>query len=245
MNTPIFTRFLYNKNDVVLSLVTSILHADIEQSLFWGYELYFSGFKKEVFDILLFTFEEIMEKKLPKEIKSFLEKKKLEWEKNMNKHSIIATLIHNIATYNNIEISVKQKKMIYAVYRENDVSQYKTKTCTELDIPHYRYLRKVCKFSIINNGYESLKDYEFLKPYLKSNISREQLRENYFYHWEYCAYHTPIWKKRIENCKGKIDVENKKIIFENDEMADVFYQEYGYEPDEQPIEITNRTIGKK
>jgi hypothetical protein len=48
MSTIIFTRYLYIKEEVELSLLVSILnkHGD---AIFWAYELYYSGFKQELF----------------------------------------------------------------------------------------------------------------------------------------------------------------------------------------------------
>lgn len=254
MNTSIFTRYLYYKNDVVLSFILCILKKDIEQSLFWGYELYYSGFKEEVFDILISTYENYFEKLNSKKIKSFIENKKIEWKKNINKHSILATIIHNIATRDNntnndcsiIDPLSTKKKIIYAVYREKNVEKYKTfdnMDESSIKIPPYRILQLVCKYSIIKNGYEYL-IYDFIKPYLNT-IPREQLCEYYFYHWEYYAYYTPLWKKRIDKYNGYIDVEKRQVVFNNDELEDLFYKQYGYEPDEQPNEITEKTIGKK
>ena len=34
--------------------------------------------------------------------------------------------------------------------------------------------------------------------------------------------------------------ENKKIVFNDDEEIEEFYEQYGYEPDEQSCEIKNK-----
>ena len=47
----IFTRYLYIKDEVEIALLTNILEKK-EESVFWAYELYFSGFQKEVFQYL-------------------------------------------------------------------------------------------------------------------------------------------------------------------------------------------------
>ena len=41
---PVFTRYLYLKNDVIMALRASILNKDKESSYFWTAELLFSGF---------------------------------------------------------------------------------------------------------------------------------------------------------------------------------------------------------
>ena len=42
-------------------------------------------------------------------------------------------------------------------------------------------------------------------------------------------------------CNGVIDAKNKKVEFDDDDI-DNFYDDYGYEPDEQKIEVENKTI---
>jgi hypothetical protein len=48
----IFTRYLYVKQEVEITLLVSILNKS-DDAIFWGYELYYSGFKHELFDFLL------------------------------------------------------------------------------------------------------------------------------------------------------------------------------------------------
>lgn len=52
-NTIVLSRYLYSITDVRQSLFLSILEHNTEQALFWGYELYFSGFQEEAFDYLM------------------------------------------------------------------------------------------------------------------------------------------------------------------------------------------------
>jgi hypothetical protein len=47
----IFTRYLYVKEEVEIALLVSILNK-CDDSIFWGYELYYSGFKKEFFELI-------------------------------------------------------------------------------------------------------------------------------------------------------------------------------------------------
>jgi hypothetical protein len=51
MSTIIFTRYLYIKDIVELSLLVSILYRHSD-AIFWAYELYYSGFKKELFEFI-------------------------------------------------------------------------------------------------------------------------------------------------------------------------------------------------
>ena len=47
----VFTRYLYIKDEVKIALLLSILHKS-DDALFWAYELYYSGFVKELFTLL-------------------------------------------------------------------------------------------------------------------------------------------------------------------------------------------------
>ena len=47
----IFTRYLYIKDEVQISLLVSILNKN-DDAIFWAYELYYSGFKKELLNII-------------------------------------------------------------------------------------------------------------------------------------------------------------------------------------------------
>ena len=47
----VFTRYLYIKDEVRIALLVSILNKS-NDAIFWGYELYYSGFKNELFELL-------------------------------------------------------------------------------------------------------------------------------------------------------------------------------------------------
>ena len=47
----VFTRYLYLKDEVKISLLTSLIDKN-EGCIFWAYELYYSGFENELFDLL-------------------------------------------------------------------------------------------------------------------------------------------------------------------------------------------------
>jgi hypothetical protein len=71
----------------------------------------------------------------------------------------------------------------------------------------------------------------------------DDIRKCYWYHWEYYAYNSPIWKNRFDKYDIIIDDENKKIVFNDDDEIESFYEQYGYEPDEQSCETQNKLFG--
>jgi len=87
----------------------------------------------------------------------------------------------------------------------------------------------------------SIQDVEFLELFCSSKDIHDY-QNNYKNNWLYYASFSPIWNNRIREKNGKIDTEKKLVDFEDDDM-DTFYDEFGYEPDEQSIETQNRNIG--
>ena len=61
-------------------------------------------------------------------------------------------------------------------------------------------------------------------------------------HWEYYAYRAPLWKKRIDEHHGSPDHETKRILWDDDNLQEQFYEAYGYDTDELDSEITKRCI---
>ena len=64
----------------------------------------------------------------------------------------------------------------------------------------------------------------------------------YHYHWEYFASFSPLWKARINQYGGLPDHDERKIVFEDEQLSQEFYDNYGYEPDELSVEIQEKNI---
>ena len=54
-----------------------------------------------------------------------------------------------------------------------------------------------------------------------------------WYSWEYYAYSSPLWKKRIDENGGKLNHTKNCVVFKDDDLQENFYETYGLEPDEQ------------
>lgn len=61
-------------------------------------------------------------------------------------------------------------------------------------------------------------------------------------HWEYFAYKSSLWRERIDAFGGKPVKKSHKLNFKSDEDFDGFYEQYNYEPDEQPKDVQNMSI---
>jgi len=55
-NNFIFTRYLYEKQEVEIALLLALMEKKIEESLFWAYELYYSGFQMELFEYFIYIY---------------------------------------------------------------------------------------------------------------------------------------------------------------------------------------------
>ena len=75
----IFTRYLYVKDEVRLTLIMSIL-GKRESSMFWAYELYYSGFENELFNLLWKIYFDFYYTLNPSFYDYFIKKQK-EWSK--------------------------------------------------------------------------------------------------------------------------------------------------------------------
>ena len=335
----IFTRYLYEKQEVEVALILSILQKKEEEALFWAYELYYSGFEfllinllwKIYFDFYALLnpgFQSYLLKKLdrscgyiedPKilgsviqnfvirpfnvdifilrhiqnqfEMPTSIAKKELdlkslfeetrqkepldyeallyfvfesdkpiilediiqckktvkEWKKmekanlliNINKKVL---LLVYLLQYYGLKKNIKGGKNIYVYSDPSDFIMYET---IEVDLylkenkrisklPAYQILPIATIYSIYDQlGFLSLFDFR---------REKSEKREAYLNDWLYYASKTLLWKERIEMYHGNIIEDEKKIIFENDDLEEEFYQNYGYEPDEQKKEIQEKSI---
>lgn len=78
---------------------------------------------------------------------------------------------------------------------------------------------------------------------VRNKYSEMDLKKKWLKHWEYHASFSPLWFSRIKSNGGYIDYINKRICFINDDYCEEFYEQYGYETDEQPMHIQKKIIG--
>lgn len=74
------------------------------------------------------------------------------------------------------------------------------------------------------------------------NMNHSDYKKLHYYNWEYYALKSPIWKRRILKYNGKFCNETKKIIFGNDSDLENFYELYGYDFDEQSLQIQDLSL---
>jgi hypothetical protein len=61
--------------------------------------------------------------------------------------------------------------------------------------------------------------------------------------WLYAASFSPLWLARITSNNGTIDQGAREVTFKDDESLEQFYEKYGLEPDEQRLEVQQKSTG--
>lgn len=346
----IFTRYLYIKDEVKKSLLIDLMLKNEEKSLFWAYELYYSGFKNELLDLLWTIYYDIYYTLNPMLYKYLLQqhKKWLKQDESLDKDMIIENIVTNMirCPYNldvlilrnlnanksnngyNLDDLLKENDYIkwsnYCKYSEcisnsleqaeylsrlltitdnktsftikngmeqidsiavnhipistimlsivmhiyliknehtigkkycktntdsNKIKAYQTLTkydteplkykCDGVDFEAFvprKILPLACKYSIDENNYLSL--------FKLDRAKEDNITKIYWEHWEYYASKSPIWLERINKYNGELSKNNQKVVFKNDDDLEKFYEEYGYEPEEQAGEVQVTSIQK-
>jgi hypothetical protein len=211
------TRYLYNKSSVIISLRNAIHEAAYEPAVFWAYELYYSGFEKETIEILLDIYKKRFLTNHPK-LGLYIRKKLAE-----TKEECIATIVKNLTMKRPDTVETADVKFVNV--KAYHIEPYKTLAATTCI--KWKYLQTVCKYAVCK---EKLK-----KPEIAARLSL--FRDNWLYH----ASLSPIWLERIKNAGGIIEAGRVTFASEDDEES--FYDQYGFEPDEQPLEIQQKCMG--
>ena len=232
----IFTRFLYNKDKIANALTQSILTHNIDESLFWAFELLSSGFETDVFYILGMVYSVHYESGNPKlvnYIHGIIDK----WQQHL--YPIEYVLIHVVLNLTCRECNPQTESPLKIHVSMEELPKYLEKyACVDPPI-HERpnkMLSVLCKYSllidehIVDSSTEA--DVYCYEKYTAAN-------------WLYYASKSPLWQTRIASYGGTINDTTYNVDFACDDQEEKFYEKYGYEPDEQPIEIQEKCLGIK
>lgn len=234
----IFTRYLYFKEEVTDNLIWAILDKAADEALFWGYELYFSGFQYEVYEVLNVMHETLFEEKNPN-IGIYLNSLIKEWDDNHEKHYILGTIINVflkckisltsiLRSKDKINISISNSNISDMMFPERLYEDEVKKYYTIIASVDTKILDKVCKYKIRKLTCNDLGLIGF--------DSKEKHKEN----WLYYANATPIWNERILMFNGKSDKLTRSIVFGDDASEECFHNMYNYDVDEGSTYLKNK-----
>ena len=147
------------------------------------------------------------------------------------KHIALANIMLLFSSLENLVMG----KKLYIIIEEKEIEKYET-IYSDYDNSFYSYkiLPKACIYSIDEENYLSLFALQRYSVNLYTAYNKD---------WEYYASFSPVWNERITKYNGTINHETKKIDFpEDDEDFDEFYNNFGYETDEQKTVTQNKSI---
>lgn len=242
VNPLVFTRYLYPREQVNHSLLIALLEKQVDESLFWTYELYHSGFEEELYSYIYSIYETFYKSSnsgaLGKCIVDLYDK----WTMDQSQHYLFGSMIKNLIcrpynvnpfmeTYVGVKCEpnntmVKEGKFLRMNYSAEDAKAYETVSQkARLVLP------QVYKYAIRHNVAALFQ------------CSTMNIKEQYQMHWTYYCWDCPYWRAIMENKYfGRINHEERTVDF-YDDASDHFYDHYGYQPDEQLIEVQQKSIG--
>ena len=222
-----YTKEITNIDDLKDNMIQWVSNKDLRSIAQWILNVNNNKIKLvDIYDICLDIFNNLTKSKLMKEFDyALISALTLNINPNIILLSKIITLFSNSKKGKNIYISVDPE----------DIIQYKTIVGNN-DILAYQILKKTCICGIDDFKHLSL---------FKLARHKYNLQETYWYHWEYYASFCPIWLKRIKQFGGYRDYSNRQLLFvkkPDDILLQEFYKLYGLEPDEQKLDIQNKSI---
>ena len=158
-----------------------------------------------------------------------LKKKVQDYDKQSSNKRVL--ILCRIVHYFTATTNKKLGKNLYIHIEPEEVVLYETIHSGAGLVPR-KILRLAKIYAIDSDNYLSLFD-------LKRET--QDIKTAYYYDWLYYASYSPLWKSRILKHNGVIDQKNHKVEFDDDDI-DEFYDNFGYEPDEQSKEVENKTI---
>jgi hypothetical protein len=124
---------------------------------------------------------------------------------------------------------LKMGKNLYIQIDMTEIEEYRT---ILLKQPR-KILKSACIHSIDEHGYLSL---------FQLKRDDTDIVAAYRNDWLYTASFSPLWNSRIKQHNGTLNVETKEVVFETDDDTEEFYSQFGLEPDEQALEVQNKSI---
>lgn len=254
----VLTRYLYIKQDVLISLLLSVTNKDWPQSLFWTCELYYSGFQEELVEFVWVIFRDCFQKynpKLSKYIEKQYEQAMIDIQGVKQKSYTVQTLLHIANMVRNMTVPTRRvdtKKIvglehyvkqdasatntlvetrIYITVQESELEPHKTLD-QRCDLKARHILKQACK-------YPTNKSTPLLTHItrLHDDCEKEDLITMHRYCWLYYACQSPLWADRVKTHHGKLDDDVLCVVFDDLDDEEAFYEKYEYEPDEQSLAV--------
>ena len=187
-----------------------------EESIFWAYELYWSGFSDEVWHWIREIYVKYYEETNPR-FKRRLDGFYEEWVQTGD-HGLLGTAVGTLAMRSRIPDEPERMIILrYSDKRHETVGAVK---------PPRKYLAKVSQWPIRPQAKYMAQEFDGL---LLKSVREAYLGMNWLY---YCS---PVWLERIKGFKGT--AKEGTVAFETEDDFEAFHETWGLEPDEQSMEM--------
>jgi hypothetical protein len=155
--------------------------------------------------------------------------------KSFKKYKKINLLVKVLILLSKNKNNISKGKNFYVIVEPEQVVQYETLK-TNFEIRNYRILKQACICGINDLNYLHLFNLK------RDKLTNQEIENIFNTQWLYYASFSQIWQKRIIKYNGFIDHNNKKVIFENEELEEEFRDKYDYEFEEQTLQTKNKVI---
>jgi hypothetical protein len=240
-----FTRYLYQMVEVKQSLFLALLDHKPDEALYWTYELYYSGFKPELYNYILMVYITIY-KKLNPSLQSYIDTKHQQWLDGNAADTDIGSIVYTMAlrsyclvdfmrTYLGANISSRNIDEPSAVRFIVNLTPDQITPYADVDSSNIRrnkVLEHAVKHPVRKDCHK-----------LFNTLTHQDFVETFRHKWLYYASFSPIWDNRISQHNGHIDYDAETVTFADDHDEDAFRNLWDYEPDEVIQTVFTRCCG--
>ena len=165
-----------------------------------------------------------------------LNKKRLQKEFQSGDQTDIVLLAKIMTLFSMKEKLIKGKNF-YITINPEDIIQYETIDATKDGLRPYRILQSACIC-----GIDDLKHLSLFKLERDKIKTPNNLIDIYNNKWLYHASFSPLWFDRIKDHRGYVNYIKQIVEFVDEDLQQSFFTKYGYEPDEQPMNVKEKSI---
>ena len=140
-------------------------------------------------------------------------------------------LLTRLMQYESKTKNLKMGKNMYIQVEDADVEPYAT---LRLKQPH-KILSTV--------GLLDIDEQKCIGGLFQLTRDTEDIVTAYRDNWLYAASFSPLWLARIQGNNGTVDQHVREVTFKDDESLEQFYEKYGLEPDEQRLDVQQKSTG--
>jgi hypothetical protein len=177
---------------------------------------------------LVENYKQALEYFVTREIRIDVTKAITEFNKSHLRRTVfLAKVVH----YFSVLKQVKMGRNLYIQLEDEQTNVYNT--IEQQAGQSYKVLSVARKYNIDDDNYLSL-----FKLSRETTDPVEALRENWLFH----ASFSPLWSSRIKSHGGS--VKQNGVVFDNEDGEEQFNQLYNLEPDEQKLEVQEKSTGK-